>query len=254
MPIMKLQGKAALIIGGSAGIGRACAEACAAAGAQVMIADINEARATEVIDGIRAVGGTGSFTSTDATAEDAVKAAVGATVAAFGKLDILVNSAGGFAKHDAEGWHRYIDMFLKAPYYACRAALPEMEKNGGGSIINISSLAGVTGSYVRDADGTGYSAAKHGVIGITKTLALAYGKKNIRVNAICPGYVKTEATRSLYESDDGGRKLISKDLRVPLDRWGEAHEIGNVAAFLASDDASFITGQPIVVDGGFMAR
>jgi NAD(P)-dependent dehydrogenase (short-subunit alcohol dehydrogenase family) len=251
---MKLQGKAALIIGGSAGIGRACAEACAEAGAQVMIADINEARSNEAVAAITSAGGTASFVHTDATVEETVKAAVAATVAAFGKLDILVNSAGGFAKHDAEGWHRYIDMFLKGPYYACRAALPEMEKNGGGSIINISSLAGVTGSRVQDADGTGYPAAKHGVIGITRTLALAYGKKNIRVNAICPGYVKTEATRNLYDVEDGGRKLISQDLRVPLDRWGEAHEIGNVAAFLASDDASFITGQPIVVDGGFMAR
>jgi NAD(P)-dependent dehydrogenase (short-subunit alcohol dehydrogenase family) len=89
---------------------------------------------------------------------------------------------------------------------------------------------------------------------MTRTLALAYGKKGIRVNAICPGYIKSEATRRMYQAEDGGRALISEWLRVSMDRWGEAHEIGNVAAFLASDDASFINGQPIIVDGGIMAR
>jgi NAD(P)-dependent dehydrogenase (short-subunit alcohol dehydrogenase family) len=92
------------------------------------------------------------------------------------------------------------------------------------------------------------------VLGLTRTIALAYAKKNIRVNAICPGYIKTELTRSLYETDDSGQAMISERLRVPMDRWGEPHEIGKVAAFLASDDASYITGQPIIVDGGFMAR
>jgi NAD(P)-dependent dehydrogenase (short-subunit alcohol dehydrogenase family) len=251
---MKLENKVALVIGGSTGLGRACAEAIAANGAKVMIADINEPAAQENLTRIRAAGGEGSFVKTDATNEPQVQAAVAQTVKEFGKLDILVNSAGGPSAPDNDGWHFCIDMFLKAPYYACRAALPEMEKNGSGSIINISSLSGVTGSLARVIEGTGYPAAKHGVIGITKTLALAYGKKNIRVNAICPGYIKSELTRGMFEAEDGGRKLISETLRVPLDRWGEAHEIGNVAAFLASDDASFITGQPIIVDGGFMAR
>jgi len=251
---MKLQDRAALVIGGSTGLGRACAEACAAEGAKVMIADINQPAAEENLARIRAAGGTGAFVRCDATDEEQVKAAVAATVAEFGKLDILVNSAGGPSEPDNEGWHFCIDMFLKAPYYACRAALPEMEKNGKGAIINISSLSGVTGSLARVIEGTGYPAAKHGVIGITKTLALAYGKKNIRVNAICPGYIKSELTRAMFEAEDGGRKLISETLRVPLDRWGEPEEIGKVAAFLASDDASFITGQPIIVDGGFMAR
>jgi NAD(P)-dependent dehydrogenase (short-subunit alcohol dehydrogenase family) len=251
---MKLQNKAALVIGGASGLGRASADACAANGAQVMIADIDTTRAAEVLASIRAAGGEGSVVRVDATDEETIKAAVAATVRTFGKIDILVNSAGGFAPHDEAGWHRYIDIFLKGTYYACRAALPEMERIGGGAIINVSSVAGVTGSYVESVEGTGYPAAKHGVIGMTRTLALAYGKMGIRVNAICPGYIKTEATRRMYEAEDGGRALISERLRVPMDRWGEAHEIGNVAAFLASDDASFITGQPIIVDGGIMAR
>jgi NAD(P)-dependent dehydrogenase (short-subunit alcohol dehydrogenase family) len=251
---MKLQDKVALIIGGSSGLGRASAESCAAEGAKVVIADINERGAEETLAGIRAAGGTGIFVKTDATDDDAVKAAVDATVREYGKIDILVNSAGGRHANDAAGWHRAIDMYLKAPYYGCRHAIPEMEKTGGGSIINIASLSGVTGSMAKTPEGTGYPAAKHGVIGITKTLAIANGKKNIRVNAICPGYIKTELTRSLFEAADGGEQLINETLKVPMNRWGEAHEIGTVAAFLASDDASFITGQSIIVDGGFMAR
>jgi len=251
---MKLKDKVALVIGGSSGLGRASVEACAADGAKVVIADINQARAEDVLSAIRATGGEGTFIHTDATDEAAVKAAVEATVREYGKLDILVNSAGGPSSPDDAGWHFQIDMYLKAPYYACRAALPVMEKNGGGSIINIGSISSVSGSLAKNIEGTGYPAAKHGVIGITKTLAIANGKNNIRVNTVCPGYIKTELTRGLYEANDGGDRLINETLKVPMGRWGEAHEIGKVVAFMASDDASFITGQAIIVDGGFMAR
>jgi NAD(P)-dependent dehydrogenase (short-subunit alcohol dehydrogenase family) len=251
---MKLKDKVALVIGGSSGLGRASVVALAEEGAKVVIGDINERGAEEVLAGIRAAGGEGMFLHTNAMDEEAVKAAVATTVRDYGKLDILVNSAGGPTEANDAGWHFQIDMYLKAPYYACRAALPEMEKNGGGSIINIGSLSSVTGSLAKNIEGTGYPAAKHGVMGITKTLAIANGRKNIRVNAICPGYIKTELTRGLFEAADGGDHLISETLKVPMNRWGEAHEIGKVAAFLASDDASFITGQAIVVDGGFMAR
>jgi NAD(P)-dependent dehydrogenase (short-subunit alcohol dehydrogenase family) len=102
--------------------------------------------------------------------------------------------------------------------------------------------------------GTGYPSAKHGVIGLTRSIALIYAKQNIRANAICPGYIKTELTKRLHEDEEASRKLISETLQVPMDRWGDPHEIGKVAAFLASDDASYITGQPIIVDGGIMAR
>ena len=120
--------------------------------------------------------------------------------------------------------------------------------------MNVASIAGVTGSISADVAGTGYGSAKHGVIGLTRTMALAYAKRNIRVNAVCPGYVKTGITEFLYEDPETSRRIISEDLRVPMDRWGEPREIGSVVAFLASDAASFITGQPIIVDGGIMAR
>jgi len=251
---MKLSGKCALVIGGSAGLGRASAEACAAEGASVMIADINHDAAKAAIAAIRTAGGTTSFIHTDGTDDTAVKAAVDATVAEFGGVDILVNSIGGGRTADDAGWHRAIDLFLKSSYYACKYAIAEMEKRGGGSIINVASIAGVTGSIATDAMTTGYACAKHGVVGLTRTLALAYAKKNIRVNVICPGYFKTEMTAMIHDREDGGLSHINDNLRVPMGRWGEPREIGTVAAFLASDDSSFITGQPIVVDGGFMAR
>jgi NAD(P)-dependent dehydrogenase (short-subunit alcohol dehydrogenase family) len=253
---MKLHDRVGLVIGGASGLGRASAQACAEEGASIMIADINVSSGNDVASGIRANGSSAAFVTTDITDESAVKQAVRATVEEFGKLDILITSPGGgssSADSDA-GWHLAIDLFLKGPYYACKHALKEMERSGGGSIVNIASIAGVTGGMQSKVEDTGYPCAKHGVIGLTRTIALAYAKKNIRANAICPGYIRTAMTRSLYDLPDGGHSLITDTLRVPMDRWGEPEEIGKVAAFLASDDASFITGQPIIVDGGIMAR
>ena len=251
---MRLQGRSALVIGAASGLGRASAEALAQDGAQVMVADVNEAGGAKVVEGIRAAGGKAAFFRTDATNEENVKAAVAATEAAFGKLDILVNSAGLLDPDAPLDWHGAIDLYLKGPYYACRHGLDAMARAGGGSIINISSLAGITGGIQKTVEQTGYPCGKHGVVGLTRTLALAYAKQNIRVNAVCPGFIKTGMTEPLHQAADGGKALISETLRVPMDRWGEPHEIGKVVAFLASDDASFITGQPIIVDGGFMAR
>jgi NAD(P)-dependent dehydrogenase (short-subunit alcohol dehydrogenase family) len=252
---MKLSGRCALVIGGSSGLGRASAEACAAEGASVMIADINDQAGADAIEAITKAGGKARFIHTDGTDDAAVMAAVNGTVSQFGGLDILVNSiGGGGARSGDAGWHLAIDLFLKSSYYACKYAIPEMEKRGGGSVINVASIAGVTGSTATDVMTTGYACAKHGVVGLTRTLALAYAKKNIRVNVICPGYFKTDMTVSLHGKEDGGMAHINENLRVPMGRWGEPREIGSVAAFLASDESSFITGQPIVVDGGFMAR
>jgi NAD(P)-dependent dehydrogenase (short-subunit alcohol dehydrogenase family) len=250
---VKLDGRTALVFGGASGIGRACAEACAAEGARVVVADVNEAGGNAVVAGIGAAGGKAAFTTCDITDEDAVARAVGATVEQFGSLDILVTSAG--AGTEASNWHFAVDLYLKGPYYACKHALEQMEAQGGGVIINVASVAGVTGSFMAGSvQGSGYPSAKHGVVGLTRTIALVYAKKNIRANAICPGYIRTELTRGLHEDEEMSRRLISETLQVPMDRWGEPHEIGKVAAFLASDDASYITGQPIIVDGGIMAR
>jgi NAD(P)-dependent dehydrogenase (short-subunit alcohol dehydrogenase family) len=253
---MKLKDKVALVIGAGSGLGRASAEACAADGAKVIVADISEDGGNETVATITAAGGTAKFVRIDVTDEESVKNAVAATVGEYGKLDTLINSAGGGSgsRTGTERWLRTVDMFLKGPFYACLHALPEMEKNASGCIINVASLSGVTGAPVNSIFDTGYACAKHGLIGLTRTLALTYAKQNIRVNAICPGYMKSALTQPMMDAPDGGQSLISDKLRIPMDRWGEPEEIGKVAAFLASDDASFITGQPIIVDGGFMAR
>ena len=251
---MKLENKVALVFGGSSGLGRASAEACAQDGATVVVADVNGHGGAGVVEGIRANGGAASFVHSDITDEAAVEAAVRSTVDGFGNLDILVTSVGAATHDEAAPWHFAIDLFLKGPYYACKHAVAHMEQTGGGCILNIGSVASVTGGTSTSVEGTGYPTAKHGLLGMTRTIALAYAAKNIRANVVCPGYIKTPMTKSLYDRPDGGRSLITETLRVPLGRWGEPHEIGRVVAFLASDDAAYITGQPIVVDGGFMAR
>lgn len=254
--LFRMDDKVALVIGAASGIGLASAEMFAEAGATVMLADNDEAAGQVAADDINRRGGTAAFTFVDASAEQSVVAAIAATVAMFGRLQVLVNSAGAGDLHSAPGqaWHDFVDLYLKGPYYACLHSVDEMARAGGGSIVNIASIGGITGSVSSNVEGSGYGTAKHGLVGLTRTMALAYAKQNIRVNAVCPGYVKTALTSFLYADPETSRRVISEDLRVPMDRWGEPREVGAVVTFLASDAASFITGQPIVVDGGFMAR
>jgi NAD(P)-dependent dehydrogenase (short-subunit alcohol dehydrogenase family) len=248
-----MQGRVALIVGGASGIGRASAEACANDGASIVVADLDEARGAEVVDGIRAKGGSATFAKVDITDEATVAAAVATTVREFGKLDALLTSAGARPNGD-ERWNQNIEMYLRGPYFACKHAIDAMIEAGGGAIVNVASIAGVVGGIGDGIDDSGYASAKHGVVGLSRTIALQYAKRNVRVNALCPGYIRTEMTRRFHGSADGGDALINEQLRVPMGRWGEPEELGKVAAFLLSDDASYLTGQAIVVDGGFTAR
>lgn len=254
---MRLNGRVALVIGGSSGIGRACVDALAAEGAAVVVADVDVAGGEQAVADVTSAGGQASFARTTIMEEASVADSVSFAVDTFGGLNILVTSVAGRPPEElrgtSDGWKYMVDMFQTGPYYASRQALPVIVESGNGSVIHVASIAGIRGSLIGDVDTTAYPTAKHGVVGLTKSLALHYGPKGVRANAICPGYIKTQATKQMYEADTDGSYVRDK-LRVPLERWGRPEEIGTVAAFLASDDASFISGQVIVADGGMTAR
>jgi NAD(P)-dependent dehydrogenase (short-subunit alcohol dehydrogenase family) len=251
---MDLQGRVVLVLGAGSGIGRACAVAAAEAGATVVVGDKKEEAAQGAAAAIIDAGGSATTVTVDVRDEASVEQAVRATVERHGAIHGLVNSVGA-SPQGPDRWHAFLDVYLKGPFYACKYALEEMERGGGGAIVNIGSIASVVGGIGSTPDDMGYATAKHGILGLTRTIALAYAKKNIRVNLLCPGYIRTEGTSILHSgSDDDGDALINETLKVPMGRWGEPSEIGKVAAFLLSDDASFITGQPIMVDGGFTIR
>jgi len=246
-----LTGRVAIVFGGASGIGRAGAEALAARGASVMVADVDEDRGSEVRDLVNGRGGQAEFIAASVLDDDQVDAAVIGAERVFGRLDILVNSAGAVARDGDDVFERNVDMMLTGVWRAIRSSLEPLKRAGGGSIVSVSSICGVTGSRVAPM---GYSPGKHGVIGLTKDVALRYAADNIRANAVCPGHVATRINEERHTAEDGGEKFIRETMRVPMGRWGRPEEIGAVIGFLASDEASFITGQAIVVDGGLTAR
>lgn len=245
-----LAGKVAWISGGASGIGRATAIAMSASQARIVIADMDEELGSNLVAAIEADGGDALFASTDILDDASVKASLEQAFKHFGRLDIVVNSAGRTSTVLYDDFERNVDMFLLGTWRAMRASLPILQQGGGGSIINIASIAGVTGSF----GPAGYGPAKHGVVGATKDAALEYAKDNIRVNVICPGYIETPMTASFKPTKEESDSLINDKLRVPMGRWGQPQEIAAVIAFVASDQASFLTGQSIVIDGGLTAR
>lgn len=244
----RFAGKVAVVTGGASGIGAATVRRFVAEGASVMIADLQgdaaEALASELGD--RAVP-----YSLDVTELSAVEALMAAAVEDFGHLDIVFNNAGisSFGRVDeleVEAWHRVIDIDLNAVFYGCRAALPHLRANGGGAIVNTASISGLFGDWGLPA----YNAAKGAVMNLTRALAADHARDNIRVNAVCPGGVETAMTNSLVQS----RRAQEQYQRlVPMARMGLADEIASAVAFLASDDASYVTGHGLVVDGGVTA-
>lgn len=247
----RLVGHVIVVTGAGSGIGRAIALGCAAAGAAVVVGDINPSGGQQTVEQVQRQGGRAWFVEADVTRADAARRLVEMALAQAGRLDGLVNNAavgGGddiLATDEAE-WDRVVATVLKSVYLCTRAALPPMLDSGRGAIVNISSVNGLTGLGEE-----AYSAAKAGVINLTQNLAVRYGPRGVRANVICPGTIRTPiwGERLARQPD------VFEQLRAwyPLGRVGEAHDVANAAIFLLSDEASFITGAVLTVDGGLTA-
>ena len=251
-----LEGKSALVTGGASGIGRATALAFAREGARVAVADILEEAAQNTVSEIEAMGGQALAIACDVTDDDAVKAMIAATMDAYGSLDCAFNNAGiapyqvnagwqKIADVAPEAWRRLIDVNLTGVWLCLRHEVAQMRAQGsGGVIINTASILGLVGSATSSA----YVAAKHGVVGLTKTAAADHAEDNIRVNAVCPGYIETPMTEETMRRR--GERILA---RVPMARMGKAGEIAEAVVWLCSPKASFVTGVSWAVDGGYTA-
>ena len=247
---MRLEGKVALITGGAHGMGAAEARLFSREGAKVAIADIREEDGRKIEAEIAEFGGEAIFVSLDVSQEDQWQSAVAQVVNQFGKLDILVNNAGisGSGDHSStETWDRLMNINAKGVFLGMKYAIPRMQVVGGGSIVNISSISGFVG---QEALHPGYNASKGAVRLVTKAAAVQHAKEGIRVNSVHPGMMPPMLT-SFQRGDSEREDLVSA---VPMGREGAPEEVANAVLFLASDEASYITGTELIVDGGFTAK
>ncbi len=249
----RLEGKVCIVTGAASGIGAASARRFAEEGAVVVGFDLGDPvgedwpKATELAAGHHYAKG-------DVREEAALQSLASETLERFGRIDVLMNAAGvagGGPVHllEAEGWDQCMDINLKGTYLACRAVLPSMLEHEGGSIINVASIEGIEGFE----GGSVYNASKGGVVLLTKNMAMDYGRKGIRVNAICPGFIETPLLDSVFGIEGVGHIAEGIKAAHQLGRFGKPVEIANGALFLASDEASFVSGHSLVIDGGFTA-
>ncbi len=250
---MRLDNKVALISGGARGMGAVEAKLFAHEGAKVVIADVLEAEGKQTEAEINEAGGQCLFVKLDVTSEEDWRQAVAATVTRFGKLDILVNNAGIFPLGNVEDttgdvWDLVMAINAKGVFLGTKYAIPEMRRTGGGSIINISSVAGLIGS----ARAAAYGASKGAVRIFTKSTAVQYAKEGIRANSVHPGIIDTPMTAPTILTDDSSRQAQMD--RTPIGRLGQPEDVAYGVLFLASDESSFMTGSELVIDGGLTAQ
>jgi NAD(P)-dependent dehydrogenase (short-subunit alcohol dehydrogenase family) len=244
-------GKVAFVTGAANGIGRAAALAFAREGARVVVADVSEQGNQETVRLIEAQGGRALAVRCDVSRAEDVKTALDRTVEAFGRLDFAFNNAGveqkkltPLAELDEEEWDRILNIDLRSVFLCMKYEIPLILKQGGGAIVNTSSGAGVVGIKGNPA----YTAAKHGVIGLTRSAALDYAAQNVRVNAVCPGYIDTPMMgRFTGGTSEGRAKVIAEE---PVGRMGKPEEIAAAVVWLCSDAAAFVIGHAMVIDGG----
>jgi 3-oxoacyl-[acyl-carrier protein] reductase len=249
---MRLQGKTAIVTGAAKGIGRAIAELFAKESAQVVICDIDVSNGERVASLIQSQGGDAVFVRCDVSQEDQVQNLIQSTVDHYGRLDILINNAarweqGGYLLEiDEKTWSYVIDGSLRSVYLCSRCAIPHMVTRKWGSIVNISSVNGLFGVNL-----PAYTAAKGGVIALTRIIAVQYGSQGIRANVICPGTIETEAVAVEFNENPEVRERFLKP--VPIRRFGRPVDVAYCALYLASPESDFVTGATLVIDGGLTA-
>ena len=247
-----LSGKVAIVTGGNGGIGFGIASGLARAGADVVVAARNEDKTRDAVGRLEGLGVRALGHATDVTDEASVTSMVSRTLDEFGRVDVLVNNAGTVVRklpqdHTLEEWEEVIDVNLTGMFLCAREVYPHMVGVGGGKVINIGSVTSVFGTDWIVA----YSASKGGVVQLTKSLAIAWAKDNIQVNAMLPGWVKTDLTAAIREQASDRYHLITS--RIPMGRWAKPEDMGGAAVFLASRASDYVTGVALPVDGGYIA-
>ncbi len=247
---MRLENKTAIITGAGSGIGRAIAVIFAKEGAKVVVADLNEKGGEETVKQIESKGGEAVFIKTDVSKDECINKMAETCLSKFGRIDILVNNAGivksgSLAETSEEDWDQVMNIDLKGVFLGSKRVVPEMEKQGKGKIVNTASIAGLVGFNELSA----YCAAKGGVIALTREMALELAPKNINVNCIAPGVIKTAMTEGMLE-DPAAKKDLEDS--TPYPRLGEPEDIAYAALYLASDESDFVNGEVLVVDGGWI--